>query len=108
MNTIALSGDRKEMVVSDGNGRRAKLRSARPNGFTDYDVEVAKTWPMKHDMVPGQTDRAQKFTVRDKPFFIHINTGPPTWWRPRFEVSKSSVMIGWLRLLVALSWKDKP
>ena len=32
------------------------------------------------------------------------NVGPPTWWRPKAEVKRYSVMVGWLRAAYVLSW----
>lgn len=36
-----------------------------------------------------------------------INTGPPTWWRPRADAKGSRIRFGWLRVAVVFSWDRK-
>lgn len=35
--------------------------------------------------------------------WVHVNTGPPTWWLPRIKPEKYGLMVGWLRGLVAIA-----
>lgn len=35
---------------------------------------------------------------------VHVNSGPPTWWLPRVDVRRGTVMVGWLRGLLGISW----
>jgi hypothetical protein len=104
--SVAVSADRMEMTIRTPDGRLATLRSARPHGFTDEDVERAQTVDLNTGMVLGQVNRARRVQIRGRAFLLHVNTGPPTWWWPRIEIRRDHVMIGWYRALAALSWSD--
>ena len=104
MNSVTVSGDRMELTISSPNGHRAVLRSARRGGFTAEDIEHAKMFKLGSTMVDGQVNRARRVHVCGKAFYVHVNTGPPTWWRPRMQISPGTVMVGWFRVLVAVSW----
>jgi hypothetical protein len=103
-NQISLSDDGMELSINSPSGQRATLRSARPGGFTSTDLENARTFQLNSKMVPGQVNQARRFRLGRKAFYVHVNTGPPTWWLPRGEVTRSKLMFGWLRVLVAVSW----
>lgn len=105
-NTIRISHDRKHMTIKAPNGHTATLRSGRNHGFTDADLEAARTVVLNSTMVPQQVNRARLFHVGNRDVLLHINTGPPTWWYPRMQITRSSLMGGWLRALIALSWHD--
>lgn len=57
-------------------------------------------------LVAGQTNRTWRHRAAGSAVYISVNTGPPTWWRPRAEFSRTRVMLGWLRMLVAVSWGE--
>ena len=103
MNTVTLSGDRRHMTVVSPDGRRtAELRSELADGFTDEHVEYAKTsftWITD----PGVHTTRRKL-IFGHPVYLHINTGPPTWWWPRVMMGKGHVGAGWLRACVAVGW----
>jgi hypothetical protein len=103
MNHLALSEDRMELTISDGTGRRTTLRSARPNGFTAADLENARDYQFSRTLVRGQTSRARKFSAIGRAIYVHIGTGPPTWWLPRARIGKGELMLGWLRAMFAVS-----
>lgn len=103
-NRVRLSEDRMEMVISSESGNTATLRSARPGGFTEADVDRARDFPLNPRLIPGQLNRARRFHMGRRTFYVHVNTGPPTWWLPKVKIRHSGVMVGWLRGLVALSW----
>jgi hypothetical protein len=103
MNRLALSDDRMELTISDGNGRRTTLRSARPNGFTAADLENARDYRFSKTLVRGQINRARKFSVVGRVIYVNIGTGPPTWWLPRARIGKGELMLGWLRAMFAVS-----
>jgi hypothetical protein len=104
MNDIQLSDDRMRMTISGPDGQMANLRSARPGGFNDEDLENAKTFQLKTTLIQGQIDRTYLYPFAGKKFLLQINTGPPTWWLPRLGIKRGGVMVGWLRGLIALSW----
>jgi hypothetical protein len=104
VNDVTVSEDGMELVIRSGD-RKASVRSARKGGFTADHIEYARSFPFNSHLIPGQVDRARLFRIAGKPFFVHVNTGPPTWWYPRVELKRGKVMVGWFRLLVALSWE---
>lgn len=103
MNHVTVSGDRMTMTIRDGE-RVATLRSELPTGFTDEHIAKARTEWIGSTMQPGQVDRARLVRIVGAPVIITLNTGPPTWWWPRAELKRGKAMVGWLRLLIAVSW----
>lgn len=57
-------------------------------------------------LMVGQTNRTWCRRAAGRTVYISVNTGPPTWWRPCAESSRTRVMVGWLRMLVAVSWGE--
>jgi hypothetical protein len=54
-------------------------------------------------MQPGQRTRARRFVTRFGTLYVHVMTGPPTWWLPRVKREKGgALMAGWLRGAVAV------
>lgn len=58
-------------------------------------------------MVVGERTSTRRIALpRGWRIFVHVNTGPPTWWRPRLEFHREvwtrTVMVGWLRGLIAI------
>lgn len=102
-NLTTLSDDRKQLIILFPNGMKSTMRSERPEGFTEADVERARTWRLKSKMLPGQRNRARRFTIAGQRIYTHIGTGPPTWWLPKMEISKTRLMLGWLRVMVAVA-----
>jgi hypothetical protein len=49
---------------------------------------------------PGQ----HKALRRIGSWSVAVQTGPPTWWRPRVQIDRRHVRIGWLRLAVGIWW----
>lgn len=103
-NHVNVSDDRMEMVISGEAGHTATMRSARREGFTDQDVANARCYPLRPNMVDGQVNRARRFQLGNRVVYVHVNTGPPSWWLPRVRVKRREVMFGWLRGLVAFSF----
>lgn len=90
------------------------------------DLEVAQahyetaitTFEAKYERMtsrePGDKRRIKVFRTRVGTFFVHVNTGPPTWWLPRLGASRGPreerpqevlhVRAGWLRGCVIVSW----
>lgn len=97
MNQITLSDDRKTMVITDGR-LRADVQSKRPEGFTESDIRKAEKYVFSQTLVEGQVNRARIFG----PLIVMVNTGPPTWWRPRVELKNRAIMVGWLRGLIVI------
>lgn len=104
MNRVTVSYDRRHMEIRGPKGQIASLRSGRPAGFTDADVEHAENaFRFSDSLVKDQVNRTRRIPVGNWIVYVHVNTGPPTWWLPRVEVRDGSLMVGWLRGLVAFS-----
>lgn len=106
MNVVSVSEDRRTMTIRASTGKLTTLRSAAQAGFTAEQVDAAESSDSSH-LLPGQINRARRFTVRGRAVFVHVNTGPPAWWLPRLEVDDNGerieVMVGWLRALAAVT-----
>lgn len=105
---LVLSSDRRIAAVYSPDGRKATFESSSDTGFTDEQLttmlaDVARP----NGMVPGQRNRVRRYRFGPVQVFLHVNTGPPTWWLPRVQVSRTkdspgvTVMTGWLHCLVA-------
>ena len=102
---LRLSADRRSMRLHGGDGQVVVLHSQRPGGFTDAEVDAALR--ARRNAVAGQTNRTLRATVAGRDVWLHINTGPPTWWRPRLIIGwtdwKRELGLGWLRGLVVVA-----
>ena len=106
MNRVTVSYDRRHMEIRGPKGQLATLRSGRPSGFTDADVERAESvFRFSETLTKEQVNRTHRIPLGNRAVYIHVNTGPPTWWLPRMDWRDGSLMVGWLRGLVALSVK---
>jgi hypothetical protein len=104
-NRVVVSDDGMELTIRSERGQQATLRSARPGGFTEEDIENARSFTLNSQMVDGQVNRARRLRIGGgRKVYVHINTGPPTWWRPRAEFRRGKIMVGWLRVLIAVSY----
>lgn len=101
---IRVSADRREVTIESEQGHRAVYRSARRGGFTDADIVAARTVAFSA-RISGQINRSRQIRVGPWVVDVHVNTGPPTWWRPRLEFGADRVLAGWLRVLVAVVWE---
>lgn len=106
-NRVELSDDRMELVITSPEGHRAFLRSARPGGFAEADVENAYGFKFNSSLEENQVNRARRFSLGSRVVYVHCNVGPPTWWLPRVELRRNKLMVGWLRVLVAISWNAR-
>ena len=82
-----------------------RLPDAGP--FTDADVENALSAQpaAARTMQPGQRNQARRIVTRFGTLWLHVMTGPPTWWWPRLKREKDgTLMAGWLRLAVAVKF----
>lgn len=102
-----LSEDRRTLQIRYSNGRVVTLRSERPDGFTnDQALRAAGEFlNPASTLTAGQVDRTRLIRIRSYTVLVKVNTGPPTWWLPRVDIGRKSAMAGWLRLLIAASWK---
>lgn len=105
----ALSKDRRTLIIK----RRTPAgiltstfsRDSQAGPFTDADVESALSSvpAASRTMQPGQRNRTRRFVTRFGTLYVHVMTGPPTWWLPRRKRDKDgALMAGWLRLAVAV------
>lgn len=104
-NRVFVSDDGMELVIRDDQGRQATLRSSRPEGFTEEDIDNAYSANLSTNITVGELRRCRRVSILGRVFYLHLNTGPPTWWWPRMQVKRGSVMVGWFRALVAVSWR---
>ncbi|QOC58517.1 hypothetical protein SEA_SHIDA_85 [Mycobacterium phage Shida] len=104
MNSVTLSDDRRKLVVTtpDGSGR-ATFWAQDPGGFTDEEVQLAREKvTMYLTEQGGYSVRRTRWFGRE--VFLHRSSGKPTWWRPRVEVRRGRVLVGWLRRMAAVTW----
>lgn len=100
---VVLNEDRTLLTIGFPDGREVHMRSSRPDGFRDAEIDRALSNFSNTTMVPGEKRRARLTDLTSGwQLYSAVNTGPPTWWVPRIEISlrKKSVMVGWLRGLV--------
>lgn len=103
---VALSQDRRTATLTYPTGQTVTYTSDHDGGFTDAEVDrMARATPSR--MTPGQRSRALRATITGREVFVHVNTGPPTWWTPRVEHTHTPqgghrVMAGWFRAMVAV------
>lgn len=108
---VTLSEDGLELTVRvvqpDGRVRQMVVTRAADVGPFDEEsiAKVVATASACDRIQPGETRTTRRLTRR---LLLHVATGPPTWWLPKLEVTRRSVMVGWLRGLVAVSWRDRP
>lgn len=101
---LELSDDRMWLTIYADNGMKATMRSSRPEGFVQEDLDKALHFEFKTTLEPGQLDHATLHHFLGRPFLVHVNTGPPTWWWPRIYIHRNKVAAGWLRVMYGLSW----
>lgn len=106
MNAVSLSQDGRTMTIRTEGGGVTTLHSTASTGFAPDQVAAAAA-STSVQLQQGQINRARRFTVGGREVFVHVNTGPPTWWWPRVEVDtrggSSAIMAGWLRGLAAIA-----
>lgn len=104
---VELSDDRSVMTIRVDDIRMVTFRTKDEGGFTDKAVQMARDFDYSNaaEVQPGQRRVSRLKRLFGTPVYIHIHTGPPTWWLPRAEVSirKRRFMVGWLRGLVAVA-----
>lgn len=54
---------------------------------------------------PGDKRRTRRWQVGPYAIYVHVNTGPPTWWKPRLIREPGTLGVGWLRLLTVVHVK---
>ena len=99
--SVEVSDDGREMTIRPGDGRVLTMHSR--DGFTPEQIAHAEQTVSLPNVAEGQVNRVRRFAVGGWRFYVHVNTGPPTWWVPHVEVTRRSVMVGWFRGLIAVS-----
>lgn len=93
------------MRLHGGDGQVVVMHSQRPGGFSDADVDAALR--ARRNTVAGQVNRTLRANFAGRDVWLHINTGPPIWWRPRIITGwtdwKRELGLGWLRGLVVVA-----
>lgn len=104
--TLSDGGYTATLVTMTEAGTRTVTLTREPAAgpFTDEGldrlVEISSRLPSLAD---GERRRVHRTPpIAGHRLYVHINTGPPTWWVPRVQVKERSVMVGWLRGLVAV------
>lgn len=102
-NNVTVSDDGHRITICTPAGVRTTLHSARPAGFTAAELHAARATENPATLLPGQINRVRRWRLGTRSVYLHINTGPPTWWRPRVQVTGGQVMLGWLHALIAVA-----
>ena len=82
-------------------------RSPGTGPFTGANVDylLSEQRAVARTMLPGQRNKTRRFVTRFGTLWLHVMTGPPTWWRPRVKREKDgTLMVGWLRLAAAVKF----
>lgn len=104
----ALSPDGMTLTITrpapGGVQRLTVHRQPQAGPFTDADIALALSKvPGPGSMQPGQRNRTRRTETRFGTLWMHVMTGPPTWWLPKkVREQDGTVMVGWLRLAVAV------
>lgn len=61
-------------------------------------------------LLPGERRDARVFRLSRGALYVHVNTGPPTWWLPRLGMGRHRngdlyLRGGWLRKAIELAWR---
>jgi hypothetical protein len=107
--TYTLSTDRMTLVIKRRTGAGILIstfdRDKQAGPFADADVESALSAlpAASRTMQPGQRNRTSRTVTRFGTLYGHLMLGPPTWWLPKLRRQHDgTIMIGWLRLAVAI------
>lgn len=105
---VTLGQDGREMTVTLGEYTATYGRTPEQEPFSDSDIEYVRAATIetvtKHRESGFTTGRKSVNRVRlpgGWQVWVHVNTGPPTWWLPRVSLRRR-FMVGWLRGLVAV------
>jgi hypothetical protein len=100
-----------ESVADDGyhlhvltrDGRQLELRRSFEAGeFFLADV-TRLVGVAERTVEPGQKNLTRRRHLRGEWWvYLHVNTGPPTWWFPHVQSERYGRMVGWMRGLVAV------
>jgi len=108
-----------EAIYDDGNVLTMTVHWDDPEvALAHYELAVT-SFESKHERLnsrqPGDRRRVRRFQTSVGTFFVHVNTGPPTWWLPRAGASYGAskgrpdevlhVRCGWLRGCIVVSWQ---
>lgn len=106
--TVALSDDCLTLTVVLDEYTATYGRSEEEGPFTAKDIAyvIERTPQILARQREGGFSSGRKFVKRHRlprgwQVWVHVNTGPPTWWFPRVSLRKG-IMVGWLRGLVAV------
>lgn len=104
-NHVTLSTDSRTMTATAPDGEVATFRSAQREGFSPAQVQLAHAGTPRSRV--GQKARIWRWQFRGRELWVHVNTGPPTWWVPRLSATattiEASMLAGWLQVAVAVA-----
>lgn len=87
---LVLSSDRRIASIYSPDGRKATFESANVTGFTDEQLAIMLADVAKPVvLIAGQRNRVRRYRIGRVQAFLHVNTGSPTWWLPRIEISRT-------------------
>ena len=104
---IAVSDDRLSITIGvpQPGGMQLVTEFTRPAGepWTEKDIHdaLAQVEQQVPRIAAGEKRWTRAFRWRGWIAFVHLNTGPPTWWLPKIG-ARDGLMIGWLRVMVAV------
>lgn len=108
-NRVVVSEDGRTAVVTnpDHPGWKMQIRSRRPEGFQPQDLWNAQDTEQRAVMEPGQKTVSRRKVVGPWVVYVHLLTGPPTWWLPLVSFKRPGgqrrLLVGWLRGAVAIA-----
>lgn len=103
-----LSADRRTLtmrrITPDGI-QETTLGKADP--ITPDELATLLAAEIPHDLRPGQRNTHRRIRLPgNNTLFLSVMLGPPTWWLPKAaREDDGAVMVGWLRLAVAVHVK---
>lgn len=112
---VVVSPDRTQVTIYLPDGRRVSYEALPDRRFDDTTLELAFRNAVQASLsLQGQRNIARRFRVRQFELFTHVNTGPPTWWLPKLEITRTldqpgvTLLTGWLRAAVAVTIQRAP
>lgn len=108
---IEVSDDGRTLTIefvspNHGAGTLVARREDDAPDWTPPDIDKAIKYLLHADrtMLAGEKRRIRRYPLPGGyTLWVHVNTGPPTWWAPRvFRTSDGALVTGWLRALIAV------
>jgi hypothetical protein len=106
---IVLSVNRRQLTIvtqtQTGAHRATFDCAADQDPFDDEDVRRAMEDTRITLMKPGQRNMTRCWTTPLGIIYTHLMLGPPMWWLPKVKLSRRGLMVGWLHVAAAVSFR---